>query len=292
MSQQSRLEDRLAQRGLPALPEPLPRPITDSHTHADTTTDYAQLSVADSLALARRVGVTRLVQVGCDPVGNRYAVDLARQTPGVVACVSIHPNEAARAGDALDEQLAQVAALATAGDFVRGIGETGLDYFRTRDPEGHERQKYSFARHIELAIEHDLTLVIHDRDAHADVLTVLDARTGMPLNMKPPQAAAATPGAQLPVASQVRGEVSVASATRVQDERAENPDVARSFGRGTSVIDDLTVRVAQLRRDAGARGITEGNTPHALAIRAQRPQLLRVSVPVAPPVTQPPGPQI
>ena len=83
-----------------------------------------------------------------------------------------------------------------------------------------------------------------------DVLTVFDARTGGPLNMKQPQAAAATRGAQLPVASQVRGEVSVASGTRVQDQRAENPDVARSFGRGTSVIDDLTVRVAQLRRDA------------------------------------------
>lgn len=174
MSDPSRLEEQLAERGLPTLPDSLPRPVIDSHTHADTTTEYTGLSASDSLALARRVGVSRLVQVGCDVEGNQYAVDLARVTPGVIACVSIHPNEAARAGDALDEQLSQVAQLATAGDFVRGIGETGLDYFRTRDPEGHDRQRYSFARHIELAIEHDLTLVIHDRDAHADVLRVLD----------------------------------------------------------------------------------------------------------------------
>ena len=179
MSEPSDLEAQLAHRGLPPLPERLPRPVTDSHTHADTTTEYTTLQVADSLALARRVGVTRIVQVGCDVEGNTYAVDLARQTPGVIATVSIHPNEAARAGESLDEQLAQVAELATAGDFVRGIGETGLDYFRTRDPEGHERQKYSFGRHIELAIEHDLTLVVHDRDAHADVLKVLD-QVGLP----------------------------------------------------------------------------------------------------------------
>lgn len=179
MNEQSSLEAQLAELGLPALPEPLPRPITDSHTHADTTTDYTRLSATDNLALASRVGVTRIVQVGCDVEGNQYAVDLARRTPGVIATVSIHPNEAARAGEALDEQLAQVAELATAGDFVRGIGETGLDYFRTRDPEGHERQKYSFVRHIELAIEHDLTLVIHDREAHDDILAVLD-QVGLP----------------------------------------------------------------------------------------------------------------
>lgn len=178
MTQQPTLEERLAGFGLPPLPEQLPRPVIDSHTHADTTTEYTGLGVAESLELAHRVGVTRLVQVGCDVAGNQYAVDLARRTPGVVATVSIHPNEAARAGDALDEQLAQVAGLA--GDpVVRGIGETGLDYYRTRDPEGHERQAHSFARHIELAIEHDLTLVIHDRDAHDDILAVLD-RVGLP----------------------------------------------------------------------------------------------------------------
>ncbi|MGD8215162.1 TatD family hydrolase [Aestuariimicrobium sp. Y1814] len=180
MSTPTGLDARLDGWGLPPLPEPLPRPVIDSHTHADTTTEYTGLDADTSLGLAHRVGVTRLVQVGCDVEGNQYAVDLARRVPGVVATVSIHPNEAARAADLLDDQLAQVAELATsAADVVRGIGETGLDYYRTRDPEGHERQQYSFTRHIELAIEHDLTLVIHDRDAHADILKMLD-RVGLP----------------------------------------------------------------------------------------------------------------
>lgn len=165
--------------GLPGLPEPLPHPVIDSHTHADTTTEYTGLEAAQSLALAHAVGVTRLVQIGCDVQGNDYAVELARTTPGVVATVSVHPNEAARAGADLDAMIEQVRRLAGAGDFVRGIGETGLDHFRTRDAEGHARQEYSFARHIEIAREHDLTLVIHDRDAHDDVLRVLD-EVGLP----------------------------------------------------------------------------------------------------------------
>ncbi|MGA4508029.1 TatD family hydrolase [Propionibacteriaceae bacterium G1746] len=170
---------QLAETGLPPLPERLARPVIDSHTHADTTTDYTGLSAADNLALAAAVGITRVVQVGCDVDGIEYAVDLARSTPGVVATVAIHPNDAARASDAeLDEHLARVGELATAGPFVRGIGETGLDYFRTTTDEGRDRQRRSFERHIELAIAHDLTLVIHDREAHDDVLDVLDA-TGL-----------------------------------------------------------------------------------------------------------------
>ena len=162
------LDAHLVELGLPGLPEALPRPVIDSHTHADTTNEYTRLTAADSLALAASVGVGRIVQIGCDVEGSEYAVALARSTPGVVATVSIHPNDAARAGDSLDAMIDRVAELAQAGDIVRGIGETGLDYFRTRDGPGHALQKHSFRRHIELAIELDKTLVIHDREAHDD----------------------------------------------------------------------------------------------------------------------------
>ena len=173
------LDAHLVELGLPGLPEALPRPVIDSHTHADTTTEYTRLTAADSLALAASVGVGRIVQIGCDVEGSEYAVALARSTPGVVATVSIHPNDAARAGDSLDAMIDRVAELAQAGDIVRGIGETGLDYFRTRDGPGHALQKHSFRRHIELAIELDKTLVIHDREAHDDILDVLD-EVGLP----------------------------------------------------------------------------------------------------------------
>jgi TatD DNase family protein len=73
---------------------------------------------------------------------------------------------------ALDEALAEIDALA-ALPHVKGVGETGLDFFRT-GPEGKEAQERSFRAHIEIAKRHGKALVIHDRDAHADVLRVLE----------------------------------------------------------------------------------------------------------------------
>jgi TatD DNase family protein len=93
----------------------------------------------------------------------------------VVAAVAIHPNDAARLDDReLAQHIAQIDALAGAGPQVRAVGETGLDYYRTRDDAGRARQRRSFSDHIAIAAAHDLALAIHDRDAHADVLAVLD----------------------------------------------------------------------------------------------------------------------
>ena len=167
---------------LPPTPTPLPRPVADSHCHLDTAREYSSLQIDEAIARAAGVGVDRIVQVGCDLAGSRWALELARSTPSVVATVAIHPNDAARLGPKLDEtldELERLVAEAADEDDLRGIGETGLDYFRTKEPEGHAAQKRSFARHIGWAREHDLTLVIHDREAHADILDVLDAE-GVP----------------------------------------------------------------------------------------------------------------
>ncbi|HWH01120.1 MAG TPA: TatD family hydrolase, partial [Pilimelia sp.] len=96
----------------------------------------------------------------------------AARYPAVVATVAVHPNEAPRLAD-LDEALRAVEALAAAPR-VRGVGETGLDRFRT-GPEGRAAQEASFRAHIAIAKRYAKPLVIHDRDAHADVLRVLDA---------------------------------------------------------------------------------------------------------------------
>lgn len=160
---------------LPPSPQPLPVPTTDAHTHADSTHEFSGLGVADALAMAAAVNVTRIVEVGTDVASSVTAVDLAETFPQVVAAVAIHPNDAARLGDRLGAELDRLAAVVGSSDRVRGVGETGLDYFRTRDAEGQARQKEAFAAHIAWAKEHDLALVIHDRDAHADVLDVLAA---------------------------------------------------------------------------------------------------------------------
>ena len=172
--------------GLPPLPEPLPRPVIDNHTHLDSTREYSGLGVDDNLRLAREVGVTRVIEVGCDVPGARFAVDLAGRDPQVRAAVALHPNDAARAflrggEEELQRQLAQIEALV--GDPVGvAVGETGLDHYRTREPEGREAQERAFRAHIRWANAADKTLMIHDRDAHDEILRVVDDE-GVPRRM-------------------------------------------------------------------------------------------------------------
>jgi TatD DNase family protein len=161
----------------PAAPEPLPHPVVDNHCHLDIPANDGPgepVPVAEALARSAAVGVSRIVQIGCDLVGARWAVQVATTYDEIVAGVALHPNDAARldAAGRLDEALAEIADLA-GHESVRAVGETGLDHFRTGE-DGHEAQARSFRRHIELAHALDKTLVIHDRDAHADVLRVID----------------------------------------------------------------------------------------------------------------------
>ncbi|AQA13615.1 TatD family hydrolase [Streptomyces malaysiensis] len=186
----------------PPPPEPLRVPVADSHTHLD----MQSVTVEEALAKAASVGVTTVVQVGCDLAGSQWAAETAAAHESVWATVALHPNEAPRivlgtppsggqapqaprdgrsrlgarepGGDAaLDAALERIAALAALPQ-VRGVGETGLDYFRT-GPEGMAAQERSFRRHIAIAKEHGKALVIHDREAHDDVLRVL-AEEGAP----------------------------------------------------------------------------------------------------------------
>ena len=160
----------------PETPDRLPFPVVDNHCHMDMPPrDVDVLSVAEALDRAAAVNITRIVQVGCDLPGARWAVETAAAYDSVVAAVALHPNEAPRLAETgdLEAALAEIDALAGSGDHVRAIGETGLDYFRTGD-EGKEAQHHSFREHIRMAKRHGKALMIHDRDAHADVLTVLD----------------------------------------------------------------------------------------------------------------------
>ena len=164
-------------RSRPPAPEPLPHPVVDSHCHLDIADgpDGSWLSTGEAVARAAAVGVTRIVQIGCDLPGARWAVRAAAEHDALVAGVALHPNEAPVLDDRgeLDAALDEIEALAASGDRVRAVGETGLDYFRTGEA-GRAAQQRSFRRHVELAKRLDRTLVIHDREAHADVLRILD----------------------------------------------------------------------------------------------------------------------
>ena len=161
----------------PPAPEPLPSAVTDTHCHLDVARgpDHSWAGPEQALADAAAVNVTRVVQIGCDLPGAAWAVDAAERFKSVVAGVALHPNEAPRlaAGGTLDDALTEIDRLAASSDRVRAVGETGLDHFRTAE-DGHAVQEASFRAHVEMARRHAKALVIHDRDAHADVLRVLE----------------------------------------------------------------------------------------------------------------------
>jgi len=161
--------------GLPGLPEPLPAPTIDSHTHLDSVRDRTGLDPTTSLEVARAAGIAWVVQAGDTAADSRWGEALARSHPQVIASVALHPNEVARHPDTYTADFAVITELAGAGGHVRSIGETGLDYYRTPDPAAQARQRAAFADHIALACATGLTLMIHDRDAHDDVLAVLDS---------------------------------------------------------------------------------------------------------------------
>ena len=160
-------------RSRASLPEPLPASTVDAHAHMEIITDSApdSIEVGQVIAEAKSVNVDRIVQVGYSAEQSAWCVAAAEKwNTSVLAAVALHPNEAPIVKDleadwAIIEKLAQ-------HPRVRAIGETGLDYFRT-PPELRARQQESFKWHIELAKKTNKALVIHDRDSHDDVLSVL-----------------------------------------------------------------------------------------------------------------------
>jgi TatD DNase family protein len=155
------------------LPEPLPAPTVDAHAHMEIITDTAPDSpeVAEVIAEAKSVNVDRIMQVGYSAEQSAWCVAAAEKwNTSVLAAVALHPNEAPVVEN-LEADWAVIAKLAE-HPRVRAIGETGLDYFRT-PPELRARQQESFKWHIELAKKSKKALVIHDRDSHDDVLSVL-----------------------------------------------------------------------------------------------------------------------
>ena len=159
----------------PPAPDPLPIPVVDNHTHLDISRDGEEPpDLQQSIDEAAAVGVPRMVQIGCDLPGARFTVDVIDRYPALLGGVALHPNEAPRlqARGELDDAYAEIERLA-AHPRVRVVGETGLDYFRT-GPEGVGVQQDSFRWHIDLAKRTGKALQIHDRDAHDDVLRILE----------------------------------------------------------------------------------------------------------------------
>lgn len=157
----------------PPAPEPLPYPIIDNHTHMDLLDGDVAISARDALDTGQSLGIGGVVQVGCDVASSIYAVEAARADSRVLAAVALHPNEAPKLAQQaeLESALAAIDRLAQEPR-VRAVGETGLDYFRT-GADGVQAQQLSFREHIKIAKKYGKAVQIHDRDAHADVVSIL-----------------------------------------------------------------------------------------------------------------------
>ena len=183
-------------RAWPEAPRPLDGEVMDNHTHLPVVpaqiprADGVAMPLDEQIARARAAGVSRQVTSACELPEFAPMIGVASAYEGVRVALALHPNEAAlhegcvdpspdgltpRLSDhhiPLDEALA-VLEEAVENPMVVAVGESGLDYFRTAEP-GREAQKRSFAAHIDLAVRKGLPLQIHDREAHADCLEVLD----------------------------------------------------------------------------------------------------------------------
>jgi TatD DNase family protein len=164
-------------REYPPLPEKLTTTTVDAHCHLDIEDEDIFMSVEDSLAKAKAVGITGIVQVGVDVPSSKWAIKTAQEFSQIHATVALHPNEAPvialeKGESALDEAIAEIAELAKE-DVVKAIGETGVDFYRTSE-EGRDFQEKSFRAHIQIANKLNKPVMVHDRDAHLDALRILD----------------------------------------------------------------------------------------------------------------------
>jgi len=139
--------------------------LTDSHAHLD----FSQFKNdrEDVIARALDAGVTTMLNVGTDLASSEASVALAHRHLSIYAAVGIHPHDAKTL---TPKVLGRLSELAT-DEKVVAIGEIGLDYYRNLSPM--DQQRMAFRQQIRLAIKLDMPIVVHDRDAHADVLKIL-----------------------------------------------------------------------------------------------------------------------
>jgi TatD DNase family protein len=140
--------------------------LVDSHAHLDSKSFTNDLE--EVIERAHNNAVEYILTVGCDLESSRASVDIAQRFPKIFASVGIHPHDASTVNEEVIIELAQ---MAKSIDKVVAIGETGLDFYRDHSPR--DLQRASFRRHIQLAKDVGKPLIIHDRDAHDEVIQIM-----------------------------------------------------------------------------------------------------------------------
>ncbi|WP_028294831.1 TatD family hydrolase [Oceanobacter kriegii] len=143
-------------------------PILETHFHLDY---LKEAPAEDILAAARAIGVDRFMTISVQPDNMPKAMELAQRFDDVFCTLGVHPHEAAEFDDATEAYMREHAAKANNLGKVVAVGEIGLDYYY--DHCDREVQKNVFRRQLELAIEFDLPVVIHTREADEDTAAIL-----------------------------------------------------------------------------------------------------------------------
>jgi len=159
------LTDRRGER--PPIPEALPFPVVDAHTHLDACGAKDAADVTAMVDRAASAGVGRVVTVADDLAAAQWAATAATWDPRVFAAVAVHPTRTAAFTDADRAVLEELARRPR----VVAVGETGLDYYWDYSPPS--AQQEAFRWHIDLAKRVGKPRMIHDRDAHEDIFRIL-----------------------------------------------------------------------------------------------------------------------
>lgn len=141
--------------------------MIDSHSHIYTERYNDDRSAV--LTRAREVGITQLLQVGCNLEESRSVIALAESVPGVYASVGVHPHDA----NTVDEATLDAIESLAAHPKVVSWGEMGLDFYYDNSPR--DVQIEAFRAQMARAQRLDLPIVIHTRDAEPETLEVLKA---------------------------------------------------------------------------------------------------------------------
>ncbi len=144
----------------------------DTHAHYDDERFDADRDAV--LAALPAEGVGLVLNPGCDVASSRAAAALARRWAHVYAAAGLHPENCAGCTDADFDALRRI----LAEPKVVAIGEIGLDYYWAENPP-RDFQKAVLRRQLALALELDLPVIIHDRDAHADCLEIVSEFPGL-----------------------------------------------------------------------------------------------------------------
>jgi TatD DNase family protein len=150
----------------------------DTHAHLDYP-DFAQ-DIADVVARAKAAGITKIISIGTNLESSRRAIQLSERFGEVFAVVGWHPTDVLEAPEDIRDELRKMAQHPK----VVAIGETGFDYYRLPSKDGKhtpadderykKRQAEIFGQQLEVAAELSLNCVIHQRDALADTLTMME----------------------------------------------------------------------------------------------------------------------